>query len=59
MFTVDYVNRDVKGEGVEPRYMGISPVAAIPRVLGETGLTKEDVDVFEVCVQESMIDEAR
>lgn len=28
--------------------MGISPVAAIPRVLEETGLTKEDVDVFEV-----------
>ena len=34
--------------GVEPRYMGISPVAAVPRVLAQAGLTKEDVDVFEV-----------
>jgi acetyl-CoA acyltransferase 1 len=28
--------------------MGISPVAAIPKVLTETGLTKEDIDIFEV-----------
>ncbi|KAJ3475664.1 hypothetical protein NLI96_g11685 [Meripilus lineatus] len=34
--------------GVEPRYMGISPVAAIPRVLDLTGLSKEDIDVFEI-----------
>ena len=34
--------------GVEPKYMGIAPVAAVPKVLAETGLTKEDVDVFEV-----------
>ncbi|KAJ3548816.1 hypothetical protein NM688_g5247 [Phlebia brevispora] len=34
--------------GVEPRYMGISPVAAIPRVLEQTGLSKEDIDVFEI-----------
>lgn len=34
--------------GVEPRYMGISPVAAIPKVLGMYGLGKEDVDVYEV-----------
>ena len=31
--------------------MGISPVAAIPQVLAQTGLTKEDVDVFEVCTR--------
>ncbi|CDO71538.1 hypothetical protein BN946_scf184911.g8 [Trametes cinnabarina] len=34
--------------GVEPRYMGISPVAAIPKVLAKTGLQKEDVDVWEI-----------
>ncbi|TCD71494.1 hypothetical protein EIP91_008875 [Steccherinum ochraceum] len=34
--------------GVEPRYMGIAPVAAIPKILTDTGLTKEDVDVFEI-----------
>ncbi|EIM92442.1 3-ketoacyl-CoA thiolase [Stereum hirsutum FP-91666 SS1] len=34
--------------GVEPRYMGISPVAAIPKVLGQYGLGKEDVDVYEI-----------
>ncbi len=34
--------------GVEPRYMGISPVAAIPKVLAQAGLNKEDIDVFEV-----------
>ena len=28
--------------------MGISPVVAIPKILAETGLTKEDIDVFEV-----------
>ena len=36
--------------GVEPRYMGISPAAAIAKVLAQTGLSKEDVDVWEVCV---------
>ena len=34
--------------GVEPRYMGIAPIAAIPKVLAQTGLTKNDIDVFEV-----------
>ncbi|KAH9849785.1 thiolase [Lenzites betulinus] len=34
--------------GVEPRYMGIAPVAAIPKVLEKTGLQKEDVDVWEI-----------
>ncbi|KII93505.1 hypothetical protein PLICRDRAFT_131359 [Plicaturopsis crispa FD-325 SS-3] len=34
--------------GVEPRYMGISPVAAIPKVLAQTGLRKEDVDIWEI-----------
>ena len=35
--------------GVEPRYMGIAPVAAIPKVLSQVGLVREDVDVYEVC----------
>lgn len=34
--------------GVEPRYMGISPIAAVPKILEQTGLTKEDIDIFEV-----------
>ncbi|TFK41120.1 3-ketoacyl-CoA thiolase, partial [Crucibulum laeve] len=34
--------------GVEPRYMGISPIYAIPKVLAQAGLTKEDVDVYEI-----------
>ena len=28
--------------------MGISPVAAVPKILAQTGLNQEDVDVFEV-----------
>ena len=34
--------------GVEPRYMGISPAVAIPKVLAHTGLKKEDIDIWEV-----------
>jgi acetyl-CoA acyltransferase 1 len=34
--------------GVQPRYMGIAPVVAIPKILGQLGLSKEDVDVYEV-----------
>ncbi|PFH54511.1 hypothetical protein AMATHDRAFT_52124 [Amanita thiersii Skay4041] len=34
--------------GVEPRYMGISPIYAIPKVLEQHGLTKEEIDVFEI-----------
>ncbi|KAJ3787960.1 Thiolase, N-terminal domain-containing protein [Lentinula aff. detonsa] len=33
---------------VEPKVMGISPVVAIPKVLEMTGLTKEDIDVYEI-----------
>jgi acetyl-CoA acyltransferase 1 len=35
-------------KGVEPRVMGISPIAAVSKVLTDTGLAKEDVDVWEV-----------
>ncbi|KAJ7630983.1 Thiolase, N-terminal domain-containing protein [Roridomyces roridus] len=34
--------------GVEPKHMGISPVVAIPKVLEQVGLTKEDIDVYEI-----------
>ncbi|KAG6874575.1 hypothetical protein C0993_000315, partial [Termitomyces sp. T159_Od127] len=34
--------------GVEPRYMGISPIYAVPKVLSQLGLSKEDIDVFEI-----------
>ncbi|EMD41834.1 hypothetical protein CERSUDRAFT_110399 [Gelatoporia subvermispora B] len=34
--------------GVEPRYMGIAPIYAIPRILAETGLAQEDIDVWEI-----------
>ncbi|KAF7784346.1 hypothetical protein Agabi119p4_511 [Agaricus bisporus var. burnettii] len=34
--------------GVEPRYMGISPVFAVPKMLEQVGLKKEDVDIYEV-----------
>ena len=30
--------------------MGIGPAIAIPKVLEKVGLTKEDVDLFEVCM---------
>ncbi|TCD65660.1 hypothetical protein EIP91_002333 [Steccherinum ochraceum] len=34
--------------GCPPRIMGVGPLYAIPKVLGMAGLTKEDVDLFEV-----------
>ncbi|KAK7694615.1 hypothetical protein QCA50_001802 [Cerrena zonata] len=55
--------------GVEPRYMGISPAFAIPKILEQTGLKKEDVDIYEIneafasqfayCVQELAIPMAK
>lgn len=34
--------------GVQPRYMGIAPIFAIPKLLSQIGLSKEDIDIFEV-----------
>ncbi|KIW25108.1 uncharacterized protein PV07_10773 [Cladophialophora immunda] len=34
--------------GLEPRIMGIGPSLAIPKILKKTGLTKDDVDLFEI-----------
>ncbi|KAF7320276.1 3-ketoacyl-CoA thiolase [Mycena kentingensis (nom. inval.)] len=33
---------------VEPKYMGISPIYAIPKLLEQLGLNKEDIDVYEI-----------
>jgi len=55
--------------GLEPRIMGIGPSLAIPKILAKTGLTKDDVDVFEIneafasmgvyCVQNLGLDPAK
>lgn len=34
--------------GVEPRIMGIGPVAAIPQALKQAGLKMDDIDLFEL-----------
>jgi len=34
--------------GVPPRIMGIGPLYAIPKVLEKAGMTKEDIDLFEL-----------
>lgn len=35
--------------------MGISPIAAVPKVLAQHGLSKEDIDVFEVSSLDSAL----
>jgi len=39
---------NVAVSGLAPRIMGIGPTIAIPKVLEKVGLTKEDVDLFEI-----------
>jgi acetyl-CoA acyltransferase 1 len=34
--------------GVPPRIMGVGPAFAIPKVLQKTGLTKDEVDFYEI-----------
>lgn len=34
--------------GLDPRIMGIGPSLAIPKLLGKVGISKDDVDVFEI-----------
>lgn len=34
--------------GLEPRIMGIGPYYAIPKLLEKTGLTQDDIDIFEI-----------
>ncbi|PWW76844.1 thiolase [Tuber magnatum] len=55
--------------GVEPLLMGIGPWASIPKVFAKTGLTKDDVDIFEIneafasqclwCLEELGLDKAK
>jgi acetyl-CoA acyltransferase 1 len=37
--------------GVPPRIMGVGPAYAIPAVLEKNGLSKDDVDFYEVCCE--------
>ncbi len=39
---------DAAVAGVDPMYMGIGPVPAMGKLFAKTGLTKEDIDVFEL-----------
>ncbi|UPL01939.1 hypothetical protein LCI18_012873 [Fusarium solani-melongenae] len=34
--------------GLDPRIMGIGPAYAIPKLLSKVGITKDDVDIFEI-----------
>ncbi|KAM5343926.1 hypothetical protein ACJ41O_012463 [Fusarium nematophilum] len=34
--------------GLEPRIMGIGPTVAIPKLLAKVGISKDDVDIFEI-----------
>jgi hypothetical protein len=36
--------------------MGIGPTIAIPKVLAKVGLSTEDVDLFEVCMEKTKED---
>jgi len=63
------VFRGFKVVGVAPRVMGIGPAVAIPAVLKQVGLSKDDVDIFELneafasqalyCVKELGLDSAK
>ncbi len=39
---------DYQVAGVEPYKMGIGPIAAIPKVLKHAGMTKDQIDLFEL-----------
>ena len=59
---------DAAVAGVDPMYMGIGPVPAMKKLFAKTGLTKEDIGVFELneafaaqaaaCIQELGLDDA-
>ena len=40
--------RGIANAGVDPRYMGMGPVAATKRVLEQTGLTLDDIELIEL-----------
>lgn len=35
-------------EGIDPRIMGMGPIVAVPKVLKQTGLSKNDINQFEL-----------
>lgn len=39
---------DAAAAGVDPAYMGIGPIPAVRKLLKKTGLTVEDIDLFEL-----------
>lgn len=55
--------------GVDPAYMGLGPAFAIPKLLQKTGVSMEDIDLFEIneafasqslaCIQELKLDTAK
>ncbi|RSM05290.1 hypothetical protein CEP52_006359 [Fusarium oligoseptatum] len=55
--------------GLDPRVMGIGPALAIPKLLGKVGISKDDVDVYEIneafasmlvyCVEHLKLDPSR
>lgn len=55
--------------GVDPAYMGLGPAYAIPRLLRQTGMRMEDIDLFEIneafasqslaCIRELNLDPAK
>ena len=40
--------RGYSAVGVDPAYMGMGPAYAIPKLLKQTGLTMDDIDLFEI-----------
>ena len=38
----------IASAGVEPKYMGIGPVPAVQKILKQTGLTLDQMDVIEL-----------
>jgi acetyl-CoA acyltransferase 1 len=53
--TAERLNQPILGKfvaasivGVKPLLMGVGPWKAIPKVFEKTGLTKDDVDIFEI-----------
>ncbi len=55
--------------GCDPKYMGLGPIYAVPKVMERTGLTVDDMDVIELneafasqsirCIQELGMDESK
>ena len=55
--------------GLDPAYMGLGPIYAVPKVMDETGLTVDDMDVIELneafaaqsipCIRELHLDPAK